>query len=363
MSVAVQGLEEAFSFYLMKLGISHFAPPTLRVAVIAACACFQGIPAMGGPVRTSYPGGLSTTVYAADELATRLTTYKGLPAIQLPDGRFVPVITDIADPSIHNKGDGEFHPFSPALVDQALSSIALPGASLDVRVYLLPYPRSGVLVSSTTGNELFLSPHVLDIDRSVAAYIIAHELGHAFHNRFMPVGSRHWDEYRALRGIADENRFNDSAAHAYRPREIFAEDFRVLFGGAAAYYGGHVENTQIPEPGEIDGLSAFYERVALSAPARDGRIAATSYPNPFNPETEIRIALPFDTDGSERISVRVYAVTGALVRELHDGMAAGDLVVRWDGKDDEGNRVASATYYAQIRMGEERETLKLVLLK
>ena len=55
---------------------------------------------------------------------------------------------------------------------------------------------SWVLVSSTSGAELFLSPHVLDIDPSVAAYIIAHELGHAFHNRFMPDGSPAWDEYR-----------------------------------------------------------------------------------------------------------------------------------------------------------------------
>ena len=97
-----------------------------------------------------------------------------------------------------------------------------PNMPLEVRIYLLPYPRRGAMVSSTAGNEIFLSPHVLEIEPAVASYIIAHELGHVFHNRFMPSGSSRWREYRELRGITDEQQFNDGAAHAYRPREIFA---------------------------------------------------------------------------------------------------------------------------------------------
>jgi flagellar hook assembly protein FlgD len=63
------------------------------------------------------------------------------------------------------------------------------------------------------------------------------------------------------------------------------------------------------------------------------------------------------------VSVRVYSVTGALVRELYDGVAAGDFAVRWDGRDNRGAQVASGTYYAQIRTEAERQTLKLVMLK
>jgi hypothetical protein len=201
---------------------------------------------------------------------------------------------------------------------------------------------------------------VLEIEPAVAAYIIAHELGHAFHNQFMPAGSNLWREYRALRGIEDESVFNDIAAHANRPREIFAEDFRVLFGGPDAYFGGSIENTRIAAPETVVGLDEFYLRAAR-ARASDARIVATSSPNPFNPDTQIRVVVP--GDGGGRVSVRIYSVTGALVRDLYDGVASGDLSVRWDGRDDRGNAVASATYYAQIRMGEERETLKLVLIK
>lgn len=346
----------------MKLGISYLQRQFACAAAFGVVSCLA-VPATAAPQQLRYPNGVSATVYSTEDLASRLSTYQGMPAIQLPDGRFLPVVTDINDPSIHNKGDGAFHPFTREHVDATLSAVSHPRLALGVRVYLLPYPRRGVLVSSTTGNEIFLSPHVLDIDPAVAAYIIAHELGHVFHNRFMPSGSQLWGDYRALRGIADAASFHDGAAHANRPREIFAEDFRVLFGGPDAYFGGRVENTRIAAPEAVSGLDDFYLRVAVAA-GSDSRLAATSYPNPFNPETEIRIVVPFDaSERSEEISVRVYSVTGALVRELHQGVAAGDLLVRWDGKDERGNRVASATYYAQIRMGEERETLKLVLLK
>lgn len=312
-------------------------------------------------VELAYTNGVVATLHGADELSARLKSYQGSPSIELSDGRLIPVITDINDPSIYNHGDGEFHPFTRALVDHALASMTHPNMPLEVRIYLLPYPRRGAMVSSTAGNEIFLSPHVLEIEPAVASYIIAHELGHVFHNRFMPSGSSRWREYRELRGITDERQFNDGAAHAYRPREIFAEDFRVLFGGPDAIFGSHVENTQIAEPGAVPGLAAFILRMASERTA-EPRIAATSSPNPFNPETEIRIVVPPD-DGGVRVSVRVYSVTGALVRDLYDGSPSGDVAVRWDGRDNRGNRVVSAAYFAQIRMGNESETLKLVLLK
>jgi hypothetical protein len=305
------------------------------------------------------------TIYDAAYLAARLTTLNGDPAIRLDDGRLVPVITDIQDPSIWNKGDGSFHPFSTGLAMSALRAIDHPSLDFSVRVYLLPYPRRNVLVSSTSGSDVFLSPHVLDIEPTVGAYIATHEVGHAFHNRFMPDGSSAWTEYRALRGIADPTRFSDTASHAYRPKEILAEDFRVLFGGPDARMDGHVENVEIAMPETVAGLERFLAQVArTTAASRTPVIAATSYPNPFNPETEIRVTVPPElADGDERVSVRIYSVTGALVKDLYRGHATGDFVVRWDGTDRAGSAVASATYYAAVQVGDARETVRLLLLK
>ncbi|HEX5132074.1 MAG TPA: FlgD immunoglobulin-like domain containing protein [Candidatus Krumholzibacteria bacterium] len=315
------------------------------------------------PRHMELANGLSVTIYDAEYLTDRLTTLAGDPAIQLDDGRYLPVITDINDPSIYNKGDGQFHPFTDALVSESLREIDHPSLRLSVRVYLLPYPRRNLLVSATSGKDVFLSPHVLDIDPAVAAYIVTHEIGHVFHNRYMPDGSAAWGEYRRIRGI-DDARFSDTASHAYRPKEIFAEDFRVLFGGSDARTDGRVENIEVASPGSVSGLENFFVRVARGTAERGPAIAATSYPNPFNPDTEIRVTMPSElADMAEPVSVKIYAVNGALVRDLYAGRASGDFVVRWDGTDRAGNPVASSTYYAAVQVGDARETVKLLLLK
>jgi hypothetical protein len=205
--------------------------------------------------------GLTVSVYSPDYLRERLTSFEGQPAIQLDDSRYLPVVTDIDDPSIVNKGDGRFHPFTFDMVAATMNEIEHSSMGFHVKVYLLPYPRRTLLVSSTVGAELFLSPHVLDIDPAVAAYIIAHELGHAFHNHFLPDGTSPWNDYRGLRDIEDESRFSQSASHAYRPKEIFAEDFRVLFGGPLARSLGGIENPELASPQSVYGLDRFFARV------------------------------------------------------------------------------------------------------
>ena len=350
-------------YYRTITGISQ----SVRVGTVAALLLVVTVAASfasSSPRSLALSNGLSATIIASDYLSERITTTSEGSAIQLDDGRLVPVTTDINDPSIFNQGDGMFHPFTDELVDNALRAVNHPWMRMSVRVYLLPYPRRNLLVSSTSGNEIFLSPQVLEIDPAVGGYIVAHELGHAFHNRFMPDGSEAWTEYRQLRNIADATRFSETSAHAYRPKEIFAEDFRVLFGGSLAAFGGQLENPELISPNAVVGLEDFYVRVARPDGVAKRAVIATSYPNPFNPETEIRIAMPVEfVDRGAPVSIRVYAVNGALVRDLHSGTASGDFVVRWDGRDESGNRVASNTYYASIQVGDERETLKLVLLK
>ncbi|HEU4365963.1 MAG TPA: hypothetical protein VFT13_10930, partial [Candidatus Krumholzibacteria bacterium] len=136
-----------------------------RGAVVAAVAlAAMPAPASAAGSRMTLPNGLSVTVYDSDYLASRLTTLDGDPAILLADGRYLPVITDINDPSIWNKGDGSFHPFTIDAAVRALRELDHPSLNLTLRVYLLPYPRRNVLVSSTSGVDVFLSPHVLEID-------------------------------------------------------------------------------------------------------------------------------------------------------------------------------------------------------
>lgn len=70
-----------------------------------------------------------------------------------------------------------------------------------------------------------------------------------------------------------------------------------------------------------------------------------NYPNPFNPETTIRYAMPFDG----QMSLAIYDLSGRRVTVIESGAkTAGEHLVRWNGRDSAGNRVASGVYFYRL---------------
>jgi hypothetical protein len=90
-----------------------------------------------------------------------------------------------------------------------------------------------------------------------------------------------------------------------------------------------------------------------------------NYPNPFNPETWI----PYQLRESSHVTIRIYSVSGNLIRELKLGdKAAGVYVSRsrsayWDGKNGAGEQVASGVYFYTIQAGEFTATRKMIIAK
>jgi hypothetical protein len=83
-------------------------------------------------------------------------------------------------------------------------------------------------------------------------------------------------------------------------------------------------------------------------------------PNPFNPTTEIAYEL---TAGC-RVRLEVFDVSGGKVATLVDGhRRAGKSVVRWDGRNEEGSRLASGVYFYRLQAAGNTITRKMVLLK
>jgi hypothetical protein len=66
-------------------------------------------------------------------------------------------------------------------------------------------------------------------------------------------------------------------------------------------------------------------------------------PNPFNPATEISFVVP---DGGADVTLRVYHVTGRLIRTLVDGhVTAGARTVIGNGENEQGQPAATGTYF------------------
>jgi hypothetical protein len=85
-----------------------------------------------------------------------------------------------------------------------------------------------------------------------------------------------------------------------------------------------------------------------------------SYPNPFNPTTQIAFVL----DHQQHVTVELFDVLGRRVRRLVCGnMPVGHHSIRWDGRDEVGQNVCSGIYFCRMTVGNATVTKKLVLLK
>ncbi len=96
-------------------------------------------------------------------------------------------------------------------------------------------------------------------------------------------------------------------------------------------------------------------------PIREASLSQ-NYPNPFNPTTTINYLVP---DGvREQVSLIIYDVRGAKVRTLvSEAQVAGRYAVKWNGLNDNGNRVGSGMYFYRFQAGKFTQTRKMLMLK
>ena len=105
------------------------------------------------------------------------------------------------------------------------------------------------------------------------------------------------------------------------------------------------------------------------APAKPNKMPpvfalAQNYPNPFGTSSEatsIKYSIP---SSSDRVVLRVYDVSGRLVRTLVNSVRDGDqYVATWDGKNERGARVAAGIYFYKLQFGPKTMTKKMVLFR
>jgi hypothetical protein len=301
----------------------------------------------------------SVTIHSADQVLAEWTVRSGdVLFFKSPGGRLWELVTDIDDPVIGNRGEGEFFPQDPEVVQAALDAISFPLEALSVDIFILPYPRRDLLLSNAGLRAIFFSPGVAPISQFQLHALVAHEMGHIVHNAFMPdwdLGG--WTAYRQLRGI-DSDVYNANAAHRNRPHEIFAEDFRSLFGDPKANYSGTIENTDLVHPEMIPRLDTFL----LSLTDSKWRGLPSSprtlplYPDPAR--SDVHLALSGDAafaDG-EPLTLIVYDVQGRLVARKET-----TLDYRWDGRRDDGTPATSGLYFMRATQGPSTWTGKLLL--
>ena len=129
------------------------------------------------------------------------------------------------------------------------------------------------------------------------------------------------------------------SGHEYAYFFVTATDFAGNESGAASYAAFS------DVPSELPNEFALYP----------------SFPNPMNPQTTITFDLPKQV----AVSLRIYDVSGRLVRTQLDGQIVdqGRREVMWNGRDDTGKQVASGVYFYRLEAGEFSETKRMVLVR
>lgn len=112
------------------------------------------------------------------------------------------------------------------------------------------------------------------------------------------------------------------------------------------------------------------ERAIAAAPAQPTVLPTTTgllpnYPNPFNPETWI----PYQLAKPSEVTLTIYGVDGRVVRRLALGHKPAGIyygksrAVYWDGRNAQGERVASGIYFYTLSAGDFTATQKMLIRK
>ncbi|MBD3299570.1 MAG: T9SS type A sorting domain-containing protein [candidate division Zixibacteria bacterium] len=87
---------------------------------------------------------------------------------------------------------------------------------------------------------------------------------------------------------------------------------------------------------------------------------AQNFPNPFNPETQIK----FHLAAPGHVRLEVFNIIGQSVAVLVDGYReTGESIVEWDARNSRGENVASGVYFYRLSRNGDALTRKMVLMR
>ena len=112
--------------------------------------------------------------------------------------------------------------------------------------------------------------------------------------------------------------------------------------------------------GDPATIQSFNPDLQISAAPVTSPMLLKARPNPSASGTEIGFVLPAEA----RVSLRIYDVSGRLVRTLVDGpRTTGVHRVQWDGTDDRGRTARSGIYFAKLEAGTVKRSERVLLMR
>lgn len=151
-----------------------------------------------------------------------------------------------------NKASGNY-------INEKDVSVALNELRFDfsdkVTIHIIDYTKStgDSLGMAFPDNNIILFDFIPDATSKSVQTVVVHELGHLL---YFSLSKESKLEYKKIRGIPEEWSDYSPTPYMNRPTELFAEDFRKLFGGKDASFYDHFNQT-LENPRKVRGLRRF----------------------------------------------------------------------------------------------------------
>ncbi len=265
------------------------------------------------------------------------------------DGSFLVGIVPPGNYFVRAKGDSasglafEFYP-GVALVSNATPVAAVAGSDIPGIDFTLDQGGwiTGMAKDQASGLPIELCD--LDVYSTQQEFIGALDAGTATDGTYVlgpvpvgdylvkcspPVGSPLQVQYYLLAADAQ----SATAISVLPPNTVPGIDFVLNSGGA----------TPVPVPGSRTGVHLL-----------------GTYPNPFNPRTNVVFELP----ARQEVQLAVHDVRGRFVVSLYQGVAeAGRHEQAWNGRDAAGKNMPSGVYFVRLTGSFGQDITKLILVK
>ena len=137
--------------------------------------------------------------------------------------------------------------------------------------------------------------------------------------------------------MARAGAFSRTGAHAWDEPE------------ASSYWDYRLWATTRTGQGELWGEASWHETGAIRFRA--------PYPNPFHASCAVTLSA---SASAGRLELRIYDAAGRAIRRIFG--ASGQITLRWDGQDDQGQFVPAGVYWIEARVGLLRRSARVVRL-
>ena len=169
-------------------------------------------------------------------------------------------------------------------------------------------------------------------------------------------------------GVVDITDFNlvlaaSKADEAAAPALYLSKTLEGITAADVQHLLTQARHKALTDPSYLYSIAVLEQLLALLLPKETALLA--NYPNPFNPETWI----PYQLAQPAEVTLHIYAMNGTLIRTLALGHQTAGMyhsksrAAYWDGRNSQGERVASGVYFYTLSVGDFTATHKMLIRK